>query len=114
MIPTSNTHKTSDQRLNVRPNMSDMTSFDNSYNVALTRERYSQRYAPALSSKTLIYDQARIGPPPTRYGTRFIRYVDPTVRYSPAGMDMRNSMKATGLAFTKPTPVNYPQNVSFI
>ena len=114
MTTFTNKHFTNQMRSDVKPDMSDMTSFHKSYNVALTNDVYLDRYTPALSSKTLIYHQERITPGPNRYGTRLIRYVDPTVHYSPAGMDMRNSTKQTGLSFTYPMKVHYPQNVSFI
>lgn len=111
---TTNSHFSSQYRLNVQPDMSDMTSFYKSYNAELNKQRFLERYTPALSSRTLIYDQERITPPPNRYGTRMIRYIDNTVHYSPAGMDMRNSTRATGSSFTKPFNVSYPQNSTFI
>ena len=114
MTAVSNKHFSNQMRSDVQADMSEMTSFHKSYNVALTNEKYLQRYTPALSSKTLVYHQERITPGPNRYGTRLIRYVDPTVHYSPAGMSGINSTRATGLSFTYPTKVHYPQNVSFI
>lgn len=113
--PTSNGHKHAEHRLGVKPDMSKTLSFYNSYNVELKNERDSARaYTPALSSKTLIYDQTRVIEPPNRYGHRFIRYIDPTVRHRPAGMDGQNNTRATGNAFTYKKGVVYPQNVSFI
>lgn len=112
--PTTNTHFSSQHRLGVQPNMSDVTSMFKSYNPLLTQQRDLERYTPALSSKTLIFDQSRVTEPLNYYGTRYIRYVDPTVKYHPAGMDGRNSTRATGEAFTKPMQKHYPQNVSFI
>lgn len=110
----TNSHLSSQYRLNVQPNMSDVTSIYKSYNPELTNQRFMERYTPALSSKTLVYDQERVVSPPNRYGTRFIRYVDNTVRYSPAGMNMENSTRGTGSSFTKPFNVSYPQNSAFI
>lgn len=113
--PMNNGHKSKEARYDVKPNMSEMLGFHNSYNVALTRERYLERYTPALSSKTLIYDQSRITPPLNRYGTRLIPYNDPTVIYRPAGMDGRNSTRQTGEPLFPQSPkVTFPQNVSFI
>lgn len=113
--PTSNSHKTEEHRKGVKPNMSQMLSHNNSYNVELKNERYKARaYTPALSSKTLIYDQSRVIEPPNRYGHRFITYNDPTVRIRPAGMDGKNNTRATGNSFTYKKGVQYPQNVSFI
>lgn len=112
--PTDNSHKLKEHRLGVKPDMSANLSHYNSYNVELSKKRYLERYVPALSSKTLIYPQDRITPPPNRYGTRMIRFVDPTVYYRPAGMDGKNSTMATGSSFTYQKKVSYPQNVSFI
>lgn len=115
MQPASNGHQSRDVRMNVQPNMSDVLSYHDNYNVALSRERYMDRYTPALSSKTLIYDQARVTSPPNRYGTRLIRYVDPTVIYRPAGMDGVNSTRQSGEPmFPQPHRVFYPQNTNFI
>lgn len=114
MTLSTNAHFTNQMRSDKKPDMSEMTSFHKSYNVELTRDRYVDRYTPALSSKTLVYHQERINPGPNRFGTRLIRYVDPTVHYSPAGIDMRNSTKQTGLSFTYPTKVHYPQNTNFV
>lgn len=114
MTTFTNTHFTNQMRSDKQPDMSEMTSIFKSYNNALTNDRYLERYTPALSSRTLVHPQERITEGPNRFGTRLIRYVDPIVHYSPAGIDMRNSMRATGEAFTYPTKVHYPQNTTFI
>ena len=112
--PTDNSHKLKEYRLGVKPDMSTMLSHYNSHSAEISKQRYLERYVPALSSKTLIYPQDRIISPPNRYGTRMIRFIDPTVHYRPAGIDGMNSTMATGSSFTYQKQVSYPQNVSFI
>lgn len=112
-LATDNSHKSKAFLYDVKPNMSEMTNYNNSYNVALTKERYNSRYTPALSSKTLVYDQSRQTPLPVIFGTKFVRYIDPTVIHRPAGMDGINSTRMTGQPlFPQPQRgVYYPQNV---
>ena len=111
---TTNSHLTSDVRLDRKKDLSQILSYHNSYNVDLTRERDLNRYKTGYSDKTNIYDQSRVVEPLKNFGTRFIRYINPTVKYYPAGMDGINSTKATGMAFTKPVQKSYPQNTTFI
>lgn len=111
---TTNSHLTSDFRLDRKKDLSQTLSYFNSYNVDLTRMRDLDRYRTGYSDKTNIFDQSRVVSPTNYYGTRFIRYVDNTVKYYPAGMDGRNSTRGTGMAFTKPMQKSYPQNSIFI
>jgi len=112
MQPTTNVHQFSQFRLGVKPDMSDVLSFESSYNPELTVVRDLQRgNVPALDSKTLIYDQSRIVSPTNYYGTRFINFKDRTVRYNPAGLDNTNSTRATGASFTKQFKPQFPQNL---
>lgn len=112
MQPTTNVNQFSQFRLDVKPDMSDAVSFDKSFNSKYTSLIDLQRgNVPALDSKTLIYDQSRIVSPTNYYGTRFINFKDPTVRYNPAGLDNINSTKPTGVSFTKPFKPQYPQNL---
>lgn len=112
MQPTSNSFAFVQARLGVQPDMSDVLSFDKSYNRRLTTMRDLERgNTPALSSKTLIYDQSRIVSPMNYYGTRFIDGTAKVYRHNPAGMDGRNSTARTGMAFTKPFQAQYPQNL---
>jgi hypothetical protein len=111
--PTSNKHLTSAIRNNVKPNLSEENSFLKSYNNALTQERCLDRYKTVLSSKLNVYHQERVTEPSNYFGIRFIRPIDKTVRHSPAGMFMQNSTKQTGLAFCKPFPKVYAQNIGF-
>lgn len=110
MQPTTNASMSSQFRMGVKPNMSDVLSHKQSYNLQLKTMRDLERgNVPAIDSKTLIYDQSRIVSPTNYYGTRFIRYIDPTRKINPAGIDGRNSTRATGEAFTKPVKPQYPQ-----
>ncbi len=113
-IPTNNSHKSKDTRYDTQPNMSAMLSHFNSHSREISKQRYAERYVPALSSKTLVHPQERITPPLNRLGTHMIRYIDPTVRHRPAGMDGVNNTRATGEPlFTEPHRVKYPQNLCF-
>ena len=110
MLPTTNANVFSQHRMDVKPNMSDWITSTIAYNSAFTKARDNERgNVPAIDSKTLIYDQSRIVSPTNYYGTRFIRYIDPTRKINPAGIDGRNSTRATGEAFTKPVKPQYPQ-----
>lgn len=112
MQPTTNFNQFSQFRLGVQPDMSDVLSFEKSFNPDLTIVRDLQRgNVPALDSKTLIYDQSRIVSPTNYYGTRFINFKDPIVIYNPAGLDNINSTKATGVSFTKPFKRQFPQTL---
>lgn len=112
MQPTTNVNQFSQFRLGVKPDMSDVLSFEKSYNSRYTSLTDLQRgNVPALDSKTLIYDQSRIVSPTNYYGTRFIPFKDRTVRYNPAGLDNINSTRALGLSFTKPFKPQFPQNL---
>lgn len=112
MQPTSNSFVFSQSRLGVKPDMSDVLSFDKSYNRQLTKVRDLERgNVPALSSKTLIYDQSRVVSPMNYYGTKFIDGTDSVYRHNPAGIDGRNSTRATGMAFTQPFKRQFPQNL---
>jgi len=99
---TTNAHFSTQYRLNVKPDYSDMLSYNNSYNVGLTRERDLSRYTTGYSDRTNIYDNARTVNPTNYFGKQFFKDYDRTPHYSPAGMNMVNSTVQTGKAFTKP------------
>jgi hypothetical protein len=112
MQPTSNFNVFSQYRLDVKADMSDLLSFNKSYNSQLTTMRDLQRgNVPFIDSKTLIYDQSRIVSPMNYYGTKFIEFKDHTVRHNPAGIFNQNSTRATGSSFTKPFIKSFPQNL---
>lgn len=108
----SNFHKAALLRNNdTKPNLSEQFNHKGSYNFALTQARYLERYTPAISSKLNIYDETRVVSPTNYLGIRFIKDDYVQRRYSPAGMDMTNSRKITGEAFTTPFPKMFPQNL---
>jgi hypothetical protein len=109
--PVSNAHHSLPFRLKAQPDLSVQFAHFDSYNVELTKMRDLARYTPALSSKTLIYDPTRIVSPANYFGVKFIEPCAEGQRFSPAGMDMVNSRKQTGLAFTKPFRKFFPQNL---
>lgn len=109
---TSNFHKVAVlQNADTKPNLSDQYNHKGSYNFALTQARDLDRYYTAISSKLNIYDETRVVSPTNYLGVRFIKDDSVTKRYSPAGMDMVNSRKITGEAFTTPFPKMFPQNL---
>jgi hypothetical protein len=101
MINT-NAHTSDTHRYNIKPDVREMVSYK--YGKELTRERYMEGYTPGISSRSLIYDQSRIYPGPNRFGTRFIRYNDMTIKPRAAGMDGTNSTKQTGKPFFESKP----------
>ena len=109
--PVSNTHFSAQYRLDAQPNLSSQFSHTRTYNYALEHSRDLDRYTPAISSKTNIYDQTRVVEPLNYFGLRFIKGDDTRQRFFPAGMDMVNSRPITGEAFTKPVVKHYPQNL---
>ena len=109
----SNSHRAVAFRLGQQPNLSFQVAQKNSYNRKLFQERDLARYRTVYSSKLHHFDQARVVQPSNRFGIKHIRNVDPYVRYSPAGMDMRNSTRQSGVSFTRPSRVRYAQNVGF-
>ena len=109
----SNSHLSSDYRLERKPDMSQMTNYVDSYNVALTEQRHLDRYRTVFSSRLNIFDNARTVEPSNKFGVHHIPYISPRVRYSPAGMDMVNSREITGQSFTKPFVSKFPQNLNF-
>lgn len=112
MQPTTNFNVFSQFRLGVKPDMSDVLSFEKSYNPKLTAMRDIQRgNVPAIDSKTLIYDQSRIVSPMNYYGTKFIENKDKPVKHNPAGIFNQNSTRSTGQSFTKPFIKAFPQNL---
>jgi hypothetical protein len=109
--PISNASFSSQYRLDAQPNLSSQLGYDTSYNAVLTKERDLARYYTSLSSKNNIYDQSRIVSPLNYFGVRFIEGDDTRQRFSPAGMNMENSRKISGVGFTKPVVRHYPQNL---
>lgn len=108
---TSNAHHTLQHRLQVKNDLSEQLSHTHQYSYALTNARDQSRYYPALSSKLNIFDNSRTVSPLNYFGRRFIEPNDMTQHYSPAGMNMENSRRITGIAFTKPQKLFYPQNL---
>ena len=98
--PVSNLHYTSSIRLGVEPDYSTLASFQ-SYNTELTKARDLDRYRTGWSDKTNIYDPSRVVSPQNYFGIRYGRYIDPTIRYAPAGLDGVNSRPISGVSFTK-------------
>jgi hypothetical protein len=107
-LPTSNHHLAQDVVQDRKPNLSSQFSHYNTYNFQVTKERDLDRYRTAYSDRTNIFDNARTVSPANYFGIRHIKAIDPTVRYSPAGMDMINSTRATGQSFTKPFVKQFP------
>lgn len=111
MNSQTNAHFSAQYRLDAQPNLSSQFNHKGSHNFALTHARDLERYTPALSSKTNIYDQTRVVEPLNYFGLRFIQGDDTRQRFNPAGMNMENSRPITGQAFTKPVVKQYPQNI---
>jgi hypothetical protein len=112
MQPTTNFNVFGQYRNGVKPNMTDRLSMTYNNQTSITTQHDIKRgNVPAIDSKTLIFDQSRVVSPMNYFGTKFIRYVDPTRRINPAGIDGRNSTVITGLPFTKPFVKSFPQNL---
>lgn len=110
MQPTTNANVFSQYRLGVKSDMSDRLKMTTNSQTQLKTVRDLERgNTPAISSKTLIYDQSRIVSPTNYYGTRFIRNIDPYYKINPAGIDGRNSTTQSGVSFTKPFVKAFPQ-----
>lgn len=100
-VPTSNIHHSAARRIGVSPDYSQLAKHQ-SYNTELTKMRDLDRYRTAFSDRTNIYDPCRVVSPLNYFGIKTGRYIDPTVRYTPAGMMGQNSRTMTGLSFTLP------------
>jgi hypothetical protein len=106
---TTNAHHTDAHRHQVKNDLSTQLSHQQSYNAALTQQRDLERYKTGYSSKLNVFDNSRTVSPTNYFGRAYIDAIDPTQRFSPAGMDMVNSRTITGIAFTKPAPKLFQQ-----
>jgi len=107
--PTTNAHFTAQHRYQIKSDLSDQLAHFQTYNFELTKERDLSRYRTAYSSKLNIFDNSRTVSPNNYFGHKFIRNVDRTQLFNPAGMDGENSRTMTDQPFTKPVPKSFPQ-----
>lgn len=106
---TTNTHHTAAHRHQIRNDLSEQLSHQSSFNAYLTQMRDLDRYKTVYSSKLNVFDNSRTVSPTNYFGRAFGDAINPTQLFSPAGMDMVNSRRITGEAFTKPAPRIFQQ-----
>jgi hypothetical protein len=87
MTSTTNAHHALQRRLDAKPNYSITTNPKNKGTYWESLDTFTDRNkARPWCDRTLIYDPTRIVEPTNKFGLKFIDFVPPTTRYTPAGM----------------------------
>ena len=112
---TSNSHFSSQYRLDRKPDMSSQINHTASFNANMTFQKDLDRFdKQPFSSKLLIFDNTRTVRPHNQFGTRIITPINQRQVFRPGGMDGQNSRPISGVGFTKPFVYSHPQNSTFV